>query len=189
MSAGVAALALALLVSGASAQSTGGDSWPDLKRIFFQDRSIVDDPAILSLDAPPRAEDAALVPMTLSVHVPPGDTRSSVDWAALAKTEGTLVLLMALERISAVAETLIGNGCPGSTPVSVIADGTMPTQRTIYSTLERVSRQVADEGIRPPAVVVIGGVITIAAELARLARDLTGPGGAPSLVPPLAEDN
>jgi uroporphyrin-III C-methyltransferase / precorrin-2 dehydrogenase / sirohydrochlorin ferrochelatase len=125
----------------------------------------------------------------ISVHVPPGDARSSVDWAALAKTEGTLVLLMALERISAVAETLIRNGCPGSTPVSVIADGTMPTQRTIYSTLERVSRQVADEGIRPPAVVVIGGVITIAAELARLARDLTGPGGAPSLVPPLAEDN
>ena len=125
----------------------------------------------------------------ISVHVPPGDARSSVDWAALAKTEGTLVLLMALERIGAVAETLIRNGCPGSTPVSVIADGTMPTQRTIYSTLEQVSRQVTDEGIRPPAVVVIGGVITIAAELAGLARDLTGPGGAPSLVPPLAEDN
>ena len=49
----------------------------------------------------------------------------------------------------------------------------MPTQRTIYSTLEEVSRQVADEGIRPPAVVVIGGVVTIGAELAGLARDLS----------------
>ncbi len=125
----------------------------------------------------------------ISVHVPPGDARSTVDWAALAKAEGTLVLLMALERIDAVAETLITHGRPGSSPVSVIADGTMPTQRTIYSTLEQVSRQVADEGIRPPAVVVIGGVVTIAAELAGLARALTGPGGAPSLVPPLAEDN
>jgi uroporphyrin-III C-methyltransferase / precorrin-2 dehydrogenase / sirohydrochlorin ferrochelatase len=125
----------------------------------------------------------------ISVHVPPGDERSTVDWPALAKTEGTLVLLMALERISAVAETLISHGRPGSSPVSVIADGTMPTQRTIYSTLEQVSRQVADEGIRPPAVVVIGGVVAIAAELARLARDLAGPGEAPSLVPPLAEDN
>ena len=113
----------------------------------------------------------------ISVHVPPGDDRSTVDWAALARTEGTLVLLMALERIGAVAETLIRHGRPGSSPVSVIADGTMPTQRTIYSTLEEVSRQVADEGIRPPAVVVIGGVVTIAAELAGLARDLTGPGG------------
>ena len=125
----------------------------------------------------------------ISVHVPPGDERSTVDWPALAKTGGTLVLLMALERISAVAETLIRHGRSGSSPVSVIADGTMPTQRTIYSTLEQVSRQVADEGFRPPAVVVIGGVVTIAAELAGLARDLNGPGDAPSLVPPLAEDN
>jgi uroporphyrin-III C-methyltransferase / precorrin-2 dehydrogenase / sirohydrochlorin ferrochelatase len=128
----------------------------------------------------------------ISVHVPPGDNRSTVDWAALAKTDGTLVLLMALERIGAVAEALIRYGRPGSSPVSVIADGTMPTQRTIYSTLREVERHVADEGIRPPAVVVIGGVVTIAAELAGLARDLSGPGdlgSAPSLVPPLAEDN
>jgi uroporphyrin-III C-methyltransferase/precorrin-2 dehydrogenase/sirohydrochlorin ferrochelatase len=128
----------------------------------------------------------------ISVHVPPGDDRSTVDWAALAKTDGTLVLLMALERIGAVAEALIRYGRPGSSPVSVIADGTMPTQRTIYSTLREVERHVADEGIRPPAVVVIGGVVTIAAELAGLARDLSGPGdpgSAPSLVPPLAEDN
>jgi uroporphyrin-III C-methyltransferase / precorrin-2 dehydrogenase / sirohydrochlorin ferrochelatase len=110
----------------------------------------------------------------ISVHVPPGDDRSTVDWAGLAKTDGTLVLLMGLERIGAVAETLIKFGCPESTPVSVIADGTMPTQRTIYSTLDEVGRQVAAEGLRPPAVVVIGGVVTIGAELAGLARDLNG---------------
>jgi uroporphyrin-III C-methyltransferase / precorrin-2 dehydrogenase / sirohydrochlorin ferrochelatase len=110
----------------------------------------------------------------ISVHVPPGDDRSAVDWAGLAKTEGTLVLLMALERIGAVAETLIRLGRPESTPVSVIADGTMPTQRTIYSTLDEVGRRVAAEGLRPPAVVVIGGVVTIGAELARLAQDLNG---------------
>jgi uroporphyrin-III C-methyltransferase/precorrin-2 dehydrogenase/sirohydrochlorin ferrochelatase len=109
----------------------------------------------------------------VSVHVPPGDDRSTVDWAALAKADGTLVLLMALERIGAVAETLIRHGRPENTPVSVIADGTMPTQRTICSTLEEVGRQVAAEGIRPPAVVVIGGVVAIAAELAGLARNLS----------------
>jgi uroporphyrin-III C-methyltransferase / precorrin-2 dehydrogenase / sirohydrochlorin ferrochelatase len=108
----------------------------------------------------------------ISVHVPPGDERSTVDWEALAKTDGTLVLLMALERIGAVARALIGHGRPENYPVSVIADGTMPTQRTIYSTLEQVERHVADEEIRPPAVVVIGGVVTIAAELAGLARQL-----------------
>src|SRR5580704_3363600 len=70
----------------------------------------------------------------------------------------------------------------------------MPTQRTIYSTLEDVESRLAAEGVRPPAVVVIGGVVTIAAELAGLGRTLGGgddhaPGAAPSPVPPLAKDN
>ena len=110
----------------------------------------------------------------ISVHVPPGDERSTVDWPALARSDGTLVLLMSLDRIGAVTRTLMKHGRPGNCPVSVIADGTMPTQRTIYSTLEDVERRLADEGVRPPAVVVIGGVVTIAAELAALARDLGG---------------
>jgi uroporphyrin-III C-methyltransferase/precorrin-2 dehydrogenase/sirohydrochlorin ferrochelatase len=110
----------------------------------------------------------------ISVHVPPGDKRSTVDWSALARSDGTLVLLMSLERIGAVTSALMKHGRPGDCPVSVIADGTMPTQRTIYSTLEGVERLLADEGFRPPAVVVIGGVVTVAAELAALARNLSG---------------
>jgi uroporphyrin-III C-methyltransferase/precorrin-2 dehydrogenase/sirohydrochlorin ferrochelatase len=110
----------------------------------------------------------------ISVHVPPGDERSTVDWPALARADGTLILLMSLERIGAVASALIKHGRQGDCPVSVIADGTMPTQRTIYSTLEDIERRLADEGIQPPAVVVIGGVVTIAAELAALARELGG---------------
>jgi uroporphyrin-III C-methyltransferase/precorrin-2 dehydrogenase/sirohydrochlorin ferrochelatase len=110
----------------------------------------------------------------ISVHVPPGDERSTVDWPALARSAGTLVLLMSLERIGAVTRTLMKHGRRGNSPVSVIANGTMPTQRTIYSTLEDVERRLAEEGVRPPAVVVIGGVVAIAAELAALARDLGG---------------
>ena len=130
----------------------------------------------------------------ISVHVPPGDERSTVDWPALARSEGTLVLLMSLDRIGAVTRTLIEHGRPANCPVSVIADGTMPTQRTIYSTLEDIERRLAEEGVRPPAVVVIGGVVAIAAELAWLggepgSQDHTGPGALPSPVPPLAADS
>ncbi|HEX9042225.1 MAG TPA: uroporphyrinogen-III C-methyltransferase [Trebonia sp.] len=110
----------------------------------------------------------------ISVHVPPGDERSAVDWPALARSEGTLVLLMSLERIGTVTRTLMKHGRRGNSPVSVIANGTLPTQRTIYSTLEDVERRLSDEGVRPPAVVVIGRVVAIAAELAALARDLGG---------------
>jgi uroporphyrin-III C-methyltransferase/precorrin-2 dehydrogenase/sirohydrochlorin ferrochelatase len=114
----------------------------------------------------------------ISVHVAPDDERSEVDWPALGRAAGTLVLLMSLERMGAVARTLMKQGRPGDCPVSVIADGTMPTQRTITSTLDNVERRLAEEGIRPPAVVVIGGVVAVAAELAALARELNGQGGA-----------
>jgi uroporphyrin-III C-methyltransferase/precorrin-2 dehydrogenase/sirohydrochlorin ferrochelatase len=110
----------------------------------------------------------------ISVHVPPGDERSTLDWPALARSDGTLVLLMSVERIGAVASALMKHGRPGNHPVSVIADGTMPTQRTIYSTLEDIESRLANEGVQPPAIVVIGSVVTIAAELAALARDLGG---------------
>jgi uroporphyrin-III C-methyltransferase/precorrin-2 dehydrogenase/sirohydrochlorin ferrochelatase len=134
-------------------------------------------PGITSAVAVPAA---ANVPVThrgvaqefsvVSVHVPPGDPRSTVDWPALAALQGTLILLMAVERLAAVAETLIHNGRSGQTPVSVIADGTLPTQRTIVATLDTVAASVAKDGIRPPAVVVIGEVVNVAAEIAELVQ-------------------
>ncbi len=109
----------------------------------------------------------------VSVHVPPGDDRSSVDWEVLAGSSGTLVLLMAVEHIGTVASELLRYGRSPATPVSVIADGTMPTQRTINTTLEQVAGLVAEEGIRPPAIVVVGEVVGVAAEITDLMRDVT----------------
>jgi uroporphyrin-III C-methyltransferase/precorrin-2 dehydrogenase/sirohydrochlorin ferrochelatase len=118
----------------------------------------------------------------VSVHVPPDDERSTVNWPALAATRGTLVLLMGVERLAAVADTLIRYGRSGSTPVSVVADGTLPTQRTIVATLDSVAPRVLKDGIRPPAVVVIGEVVNVAAEIAELVRDMPpGSSGQPGL--------
>jgi uroporphyrin-III C-methyltransferase/precorrin-2 dehydrogenase/sirohydrochlorin ferrochelatase len=80
---------------------------------------------------------------------------------------------MAVERIGAVTGELMRYGRSPRTPVSVIADGTLPTQRTINSTLERVESLVAKEGIRPPAIVVVGDVVSIAAEITELMRHVT----------------
>jgi uroporphyrin-III C-methyltransferase / precorrin-2 dehydrogenase / sirohydrochlorin ferrochelatase len=105
----------------------------------------------------------------VSVHVAPDDERSTVDWPALARSTGTLVLMMAVERIEAIAGALIRNGRNPGTPVSVIADGTLPSQRTIDSTLENVAVLVAKEGIRPPAILVVGDVVSVAQQIAELA--------------------
>ena len=109
----------------------------------------------------------------VSVHVPPGDDRSTVDWAMLGGSPGTLVLLMAVQRIGAVVAELLRHGRRPDTPVSVIADGTMPTQRTINSTLEQVEGMVTREDIRPPAIIVVGDVVDVAAEITELIGDVT----------------
>jgi uroporphyrin-III C-methyltransferase/precorrin-2 dehydrogenase/sirohydrochlorin ferrochelatase len=109
----------------------------------------------------------------VSVHVPPGDKRSTVNWELMGRSSGTLVLLMAVERIGAVADELLRHGRSANTPVSVIADGTRPTQRTINSTLEQVESVVARDGIRPPAIVVVGDVVSVATEITELMRDVT----------------
>ena len=109
----------------------------------------------------------------VSVHVPPGDERSTVNWELMGRSSGTLVLLMAVERIGAVADELLRHGRSADTPVSVIADGTLPTQRTIKSTLEQVEGVVARDGIRPPAIVVVGDVVSVATEITELMRDVT----------------
>ena len=71
--------ALAVVSSGALAQTTAvPDSWPDLKIQLFKQAPIVEDSTFASLDAPPRAEDAALVPVALNLHPPAGDSRRVV---------------------------------------------------------------------------------------------------------------
>ncbi|MFH0245175.1 uroporphyrinogen-III C-methyltransferase [Streptomyces sp. HK10] len=97
----------------------------------------------------------------VSGHVAPGDPRSLVDWAALAKLRGTLVMLMAVERIEAIAEALIEHGRAPDTPVAVVQEGTMAGQRRVDATLATAARTVEKEGVRPPAVVVVGEVVGV----------------------------
>ncbi|MCW2746544.1 MAG: uroporphyrin-III C-methyltransferase [Mycobacterium sp.] len=90
-----------------------------------------------------------------SGHVPPGDPRSELDWAALARTGGTLVLLMAVQNLGAIAAALADGGLPLDTPVAIVEDH---ARRTIAATLADADEAVVREGVRPPAVVVIGAV-------------------------------
>jgi uroporphyrin-III C-methyltransferase/precorrin-2 dehydrogenase/sirohydrochlorin ferrochelatase len=132
-------------------------------------------PGVTSATAVPGA---AFVPVThrgiaqefhvVSAHVAPGDQRSTIDWAALAQSSGTIVLLMAVERLDAIADALIRHGRVSTTPVAVIQDGTLPTQHTLTATLGTVADEATAAGIRPPAVVVVGEVVNIAAQIAEL---------------------
>jgi uroporphyrin-III C-methyltransferase/precorrin-2 dehydrogenase/sirohydrochlorin ferrochelatase len=96
--------------------------------------------------------------VVVSGHVAPDHPDSLVDWSALARLKGTIVLLMAVERIEAFATVLMEGGRPVDTPVTVIQEGTLRTQRTVRADLQTVAARVKEEQIRPPAIVVIGPV-------------------------------
>ncbi|MCR8692008.1 uroporphyrinogen-III C-methyltransferase [Rhodococcus rhodochrous] len=96
--------------------------------------------------------------VVVSGHVAPGHPDSLTDWGALAKLRGTLVLLMAVERIEQFADALIAGGRPTDTPVVVVQEGTLSSQRVVRADLSTVAQRVRDEAVRPPAIVVIGPV-------------------------------
>lgn len=99
----------------------------------------------------------------VSGHLPPGHPQSLVDWAALARCRGTLVLLMAVETIGAIAGELIAHGRPGDTPVLVVQDAGHPDQRAVPTRLDEVAEVTAREVILPPAVFVVGPVVALRA--------------------------
>jgi len=98
----------------------------------------------------------------ISGHLPPGDPESLVNWPAVASLDGTLLLMMAVQNAPAIATALVEGGRSDETPVAVICDGTMPGERTVLSTLGALSDDLARAGVRPPAIIVVGGVVAVA---------------------------
>ncbi|WP_415948655.1 uroporphyrinogen-III C-methyltransferase [Streptomyces sp. KLOTTS4A1] len=99
----------------------------------------------------------------VSGHVAPDDERSLVNWEALAQGTGTLVVLMGVDKIGKIAETLIAGGRAPATPVALVQEGTTAAQRRVDATLESVAETVQREEVRPPAVIVIGEVVSVGA--------------------------
>ncbi|MFF3246001.1 uroporphyrinogen-III C-methyltransferase [Streptomyces sp. NPDC002870] len=103
----------------------------------------------------------------VSGHVAPDDERSLVDWASLAKLRGTLVVLMGVDKIGAIAQTLVAHGKSPQTPVALVQEGTTAAQRRVDATLATVAETVRAEDVRPPAVIVIGEVVTVGPQAAQ----------------------
>ncbi len=94
----------------------------------------------------------------ISAHVPPGDPRSTLDYAALAGTGTALVIMMGVATLGAVADELIRHGLDPATPAATVADGCLPDQRVVRGTLASIAQDIHTAAIRPPAITVIGSV-------------------------------
>lgn len=88
----------------------------------------------------------------------PNKSASSVDWSALARTGGTLVVLMGWEGLQAITEALIRHGMSPDTPVALIRWGTEPWQSTVKGVLANVTELARKAGLSAPVVAVIGKV-------------------------------
>jgi uroporphyrin-III C-methyltransferase/precorrin-2 dehydrogenase/sirohydrochlorin ferrochelatase len=97
----------------------------------------------------------------VSGHVAPDDERSLVDWPSLARLTGTLVILMGVDKIGKIAETLVAHGKSPQTPVALVQEGTTAAQRRVDATLATVAETVRTEEVKPPAVIVIGEVVQV----------------------------
>lgn len=96
-----------------------------------------------------------------SFHVITGHTKEHsgnpvCDYKVLADTEGTLVFLMGLSKVGAIAGELMAAGKLGTTPVAVISNGTTKYQKVVRATLENIAEKVKENEMSSPAIIVIG---------------------------------
>jgi uroporphyrin-III C-methyltransferase len=86
---------------------------------------------------------------------------AAVNWDALAKTGGTLVILMGVEGLSQITRRLLDGGLAPETEAAVIQQGTMPQQRVVKGTLTNIAQRAMAERIQSPAITVIGAVVAL----------------------------
>lgn len=94
----------------------------------------------------------------VSGHLPPGHPKSLVDWGALARTGGTIVVVMGVRNVRAIAQSLVDAGLAASTPAAAVQDGETARQKVVAGTLGSLADDMERAGVSSPAVYVIGEV-------------------------------
>jgi len=129
--------------------------------------------AVTSLGVPLTHRDHAHGVLFLTGHAKPGD--SGPDWSAIAATARTakltLVIYMGVSGAQQIEHGLL-SGLPGSTPVALIQNASLPSQRHAVSTLADLHATLVREELGSPCVIVVGDVLQ---GLLQLQQQETGP--------------
>jgi uroporphyrin-III C-methyltransferase len=94
-------------------------------------------------------------------HEDPTKGKSALNFEALARMQGTIVILMGVGQLRENARALVSNGKPSGTPVAVIERGTTDKQRVTTGTLATIADLADANGVETPAIVVIGEVVEL----------------------------
>jgi uroporphyrin-III C-methyltransferase len=90
------------------------------------------------------------------------------DWAPLARTGQPIVLYMVMNTLERITAAMLAAGIAAATPAAVIMSATTPKQRVVVSTLQKLAADARAHKLEPPAIVVIGDIVKLHAELAGL---------------------
>lgn len=121
--------------------------------------SAIAGPAYAGIPVTHRAHNTTLTLFT--GHEDPAKEEESLDFAKLAKADGTKVMLMGVGRIAALTARLIEHGANPATPVALVRWATTPRQQTLTGTLGDIAEKVTATGFKAPAVCIIGDVCTL----------------------------
>jgi uroporphyrinogen III methyltransferase/synthase len=119
---------------------------------------------------PVTHRDAASAVAFVTGHEDPAKPETALDWEALARFPGTLVLYMGVKNLPEIARRLVSAGRPEDEPVAVVQRGTLPGQRAVEGTLADIAARVAEAGVKPPAITLVGPVARLRERLAWLER-------------------
>jgi uroporphyrinogen III methyltransferase/synthase len=90
-----------------------------------------------------------------------GKSKSSIDWASLARLDGTIVCYAGPQQLPHILASLISHGRPADDSAAIVYDGTLPTQQTIQGSLEDLVKTIKESPERRPAILVVGRVVAL----------------------------
>jgi uroporphyrinogen III methyltransferase/synthase len=93
------------------------------------------------------------------------DAEPGLDWPAVAAFQGTLVFYMAVQRLPEIAASLTKAGRPASEPVAVVERASLLDERIVTGTLGTIASRAGEEGVKAPAVMIVGAVVDLAQEI------------------------
>jgi len=89
------------------------------------------------------------------------DGTVNLDWTALARPKQTIVFYMGIGAAAEICRQMIAHGLPSLTPAAVVSNGTRSDQRTLLATLGTLPTRITEEGIAPPALIIVGSVVNL----------------------------
>lgn len=90
-----------------------------------------------------------------------GERTVALDWEALARPRQTVVIYMGVGTLPTICAQLMAHGLPGDTPAALVERATLPGQRTVVGTLQTLPDLSVQHGVRPPALIMIGGTVAL----------------------------